>query len=378
MVRFVAIAILMMFLLSVPAIIADVLVGDVFYGVAFNPEVVDSVRVYLKWMNESKLYVKILFEESGKTYESICSKVGVLKDSKILKSSDNNLLIAIYSDGVSGIIENISFIALKSREKAVKIHEEALRKLLDSGIVEKNKEVEKNKDLQTQQHKQGIQVQNYEGEFGRFGYIQGVEGGQYYWKIYMDVLGLRRAVENYDHTKLKALGFKDIRVDILTTQQWPYPEGEPMIWQNNAFKIHVQTSSSMLRPVNPAPSGNYGYYSVTILLWLPGIGFITVTISWAQVIATTFVGEKLVKWTNYGLRRSYPDYLAWNEILGSLNSNRPRDVGVILTVLDMKGEITTYTFTVSGSVIVHQYEGGYLISHWIDFPSRIFSITIIP
>ena len=48
MVRFVAVAILIMFLLGVPATIADVLVGDVFYGVAFNPEVVDDVRVYLK------------------------------------------------------------------------------------------------------------------------------------------------------------------------------------------------------------------------------------------------------------------------------------------------------------------------------------------
>jgi hypothetical protein len=377
MVRFVAIAILMMFLLSVPATIADVLVGDVFYGVAFNPEVVDSVRVYLKWMDESKLYVKILFEESGKTYESICSKVGVLKDSKILKSLDNNLLITIYSDGVSGIIENISFIALKSREKAVKIHEEALRKLLDSGIVGKNKEVEKNKDLQTQQHKQGIQVQNYEEEYGRFGYIQGVEGGQYYWKIYMDVLGQRRAVENYDHTKLKASTSKYFRVEILTTQQWPYPEGEPMIWQNNAFKICILTSDEKLDPWNPAPSGDGGFSYVIIPLWLPGIGYISITISWAQVRATTFKDVSRLEWTNYGPRKSYPDYLAWNEILGSLNNDRPRDVGVRLNMGYNDQKAVTRTFTVSGSVIIHQYEGGYLISHWIDFPSKTFSITII-
>jgi len=114
------------------------------------------------------------------------------------------------------------------------------------------------------------------------------------------------------------------------------------------------------------------------LLWLPRIGFITATISWAEVFATTFVGETIIEWTNYGPRKSYPDYLAWNEILGSLNNNRPRDVGVKFIVNDMQGYITTYTFTVSGSVIIHQYEGGYLISHSINFPSRTFSIAIIP
>lgn len=107
------------------------------------------------------------------------------------------------------------------------------------GVEVKNKEVEKDEDLQTQQHKQGIQLQSYGGEFGRFGYIQ-VEGGQYYWEIYMDVLGRRTAEENYDHTKLKARRNKDIRVNILTTQQWPYPGGEPMIWQHNAFKIPLK------------------------------------------------------------------------------------------------------------------------------------------
>ncbi|MEM2193009.1 MAG: hypothetical protein QW803_00985 [Candidatus Methanomethylicia archaeon] len=40
--------------------------------------------------------------------------------------------------------------------------------------------------------------------------------------------------------------------------------------------------------------------------------------------------------------------------------------------------LTTYTFRVWGSVIIHQYEGGYLISHWIDFQEKAFSITIIP
>jgi len=114
------------------------------------------------------------------------------------------------------------------------------------------------------------------------------------------------------------------------------------------------------------------------LLWLPRIGFITATISWAEVFATTFVGETIIEWTNYGPRKSYPDYLAWNEILGSLNNNRPRDVGVRLDMAYKDQETVTRTFTVSGSVIIHQYEGGYLISHSINFPSRTFSITIIP
>ncbi|MEM2193008.1 MAG: hypothetical protein QW803_00980 [Candidatus Methanomethylicia archaeon] len=129
---------------------------------------------------------------------------------------------------------------------------------------------------------------NGDYKYGRFGYIQGKEGS-IPWKIYMDILGQikmenNQIIENYNELKKEQEKF--IRIDFLTTEQWPYPEGEPMIWQYNPFQIHIRTSHEYLDPYDPSPSGSGNSYSITILLWLGGWQFIT--ISWAQVIAETF------------------------------------------------------------------------------------------
>ena len=91
-----------------------------------------------------------------------------------------------------------------------------------------------------------------------------------------------------------------------------------------------------------------GGYSISFPLYLPYIGFFTITVSWAQVKASTVTGpDRTLRWNNYGPKKDpiwYIDYLRWNEILGSLNSDRPRDVGV---GFDMYGNLLgLHQFTV--------------------------------
>ena len=326
-----------------------------------------------------EVYVRIVFENLGETYESKCIEAETHKDIKIMESKDNKIIISIYSDGVSGLIRDVSsFIALKNKEKAIKIHREASRKLIESRIIEENKDLQTSEQQELYKHQiikelQQTATQSGEAEYGRFGYIQGKEGNTL-WKIYMDVFGQIRPGENYN--ELERGSSKYFRAEFLTTQQWPYPEGEPMIWQGNAFKVYILTSSSLLNPTDPYPESDKDAVSIPLYLYIPNIGLISITVSWAQTRAQTYEGDHDLSWYNYGPRKQYPDYLGWNEILGSLNNNRPRDVGVRWQMQDLGDVQTTYTFTIWGNVIIHQYEGGYLVSHWIDFPARTFSITI--
>ncbi len=379
-----AVIALIVLLSSITTPLVGASIGRVFYGIAFiGPDVIDDVTVYLEKRGKSEIYVKVVFEGLGESYESICIEIGSLKNLKVLSSLDDKLFVTLNNDGISGIVRDIaSFIALKDRREAVRIHMEASKRLIDSGIIKRNGSLQISQQ-QTLQHRylidQELQLTQtaQDEQYGRFGYTQGMQGGQWCWEIYMDILGQRRPVEGYDHTKLKNLTSKYIRIDFLTTKQWPYLD-EPMIYQGNAFKIYVRASSGLLDPYNPCPSGDGNAFSITIPLYLPGIGFKFITISWAHVRAGYFKSVSRLDWTNYGPRKSYPDYLAWNEILGSLNDNRPRDVGVRLNIADIGGVLTTYGLTVWGSVIVHQYVGEHLVSYLIDFPPKTFSITIIP
>ncbi|MEM2404780.1 MAG: hypothetical protein QXR05_06480 [Candidatus Methanomethylicia archaeon] len=323
-----------------------------------------------------EVYVRIVFENLGETYESKCIEAETHKDIKIMESKDNKIIISIYSDGISGLIRDVSsFIALKNKEKAIKIHREASRKLIESRIMEKDKSQEPSHELNNKETQDSENVQ-----YGRFGYIQGKEG-EWSWKIYMDVLGQRRSSENYNHSIIKkSEGSKSFRIDFLTTEQWPYPEGEPMIWQYNAFKVYIQTSIGNLDPFDPEPRGNVDYRYFIFPLYLPSIGFITVEIWWAQVIASTSEPDsQRLYWDNYGPRKQYPDYLGWNEIFGYLNGRngrRPNDVGV---EFDMNPkDIGSYKMKVWGNVLIHQYEEGYLVSHQVNFPSTMYNIVVIP
>lgn len=139
-----------------------------------------------------EVYIKVVFESFNEIHESSRSEIGKLKGFKIYTSDKR--VVAVGSNVVSGLVRDVaSFIALRDRGEAAKIHGEAAKKLLDSGIIRKADQKTSMESSFTLEVTQNSPTPSY----GRYGYIQGIEKGQWLWDIYMDTMAQYQNHLNY-------------------------------------------------------------------------------------------------------------------------------------------------------------------------------------